>query len=75
MGKKSFSLREKQSIKETRTWQEIGLHTSLEDMWIVINGEIYDVSIFNQEHPGGYKTLKERAGRDATKAFENVGHT
>ncbi|CAF0993899.1 unnamed protein product [Rotaria magnacalcarata] len=42
---------------------------------IVINNRVYDVTKFIDEHPGGEEVLKEQQGRDASSAFEDVGHS
>ncbi|CAF1016157.1 unnamed protein product [Rotaria sp. Silwood1] len=42
---------------------------------LTINNRVYDVTRFLEEHPGGEEVLKEQHGRDATNAFEDVGHS
>ena len=36
---------------------------------------MYDVTQFLMEHPGGEEVMMEYAGRDATVAFQGVGHS
>ncbi|SNX82682.1 probable cytochrome b5 [Melanopsichium pennsylvanicum] len=36
---------------------------------------LYNVSKFLDEHPGGDEVLVTEAGKDATEAFEDVGHS
>lgn len=36
---------------------------------------VYDVSKFMDEHPGGDEVLISEGGRDASDAFEDVGHS
>ncbi|XP_029284105.1 cytochrome b5 [Cottoperca gobio] len=43
--------------------------------WIIINNNVYDVTKFLEEHPGGEEVLREQAGGDATESFEDVGHS
>ncbi|PAV87249.1 hypothetical protein WR25_15117 [Diploscapter pachys] len=43
--------------------------------WIVLRGKVYDVTTFLTEHPGGEEVIKEHAGKDATDAFDDVGHS
>jgi hypothetical protein len=42
---------------------------------IVINNNIYDVTSFLNEHPGGRDILEEYIYTDATIAFNDVGHS
>ncbi|RWR99958.1 cytochrome B5-like protein [Dinothrombium tinctorium] len=44
-------------------------------IYITIHNRVYDVSNFLEEHPGGGDVLLEYAGKDATEAFEDVGHS
>jgi len=54
---------------------DISKHNSNEEAWIVIHNNIYNVTEFLNEHPGGEEVLLEQAGKDATEAFEDVGHS
>ena len=40
-----------------------------------INGKVYDVSKYLEDHPGGEEVLLDRVGQDATDDFEDVGHS
>merc|ERR1711879_1137230 len=44
-------------------------------VWMVIHDKVYDVTKFLDEHPGGEEVLIETAGKDASEAFEDVGHS
>ena len=35
------------------SWEEIAKHTDKYDCWMVINGEVYDVTNWWENHPGG----------------------
>ncbi|ANB15509.1 Cyb5p [Sugiyamaella lignohabitans] len=54
---------------------EVSKHTKQDDMWVVINGKVYDVSKFVDEHPGGEEVISDVAGKDCTREFEDVGHS
>jgi cytochrome b involved in lipid metabolism len=41
----------------------------------IIHNEVYDVTKFMDEHPGGPSVISEYIGRDATGAFEGTGHS
>jgi len=44
-------------------------------VWLVIHDQVFDVTKFLDEHPGGEEILLEHAGQDSTEAFEDVGHS
>jgi len=53
----------------TYTMEEISLHNSIEDCWLLINGKIYDVTGFDTKHPGGRAVLAG-CGIDSTELYE-----
>jgi cytochrome b5 len=54
---------------------EVRQHNTQDSTWLVIRGEVYDVTSFLNEHPGGFDMIVNEAGTDATKAFNNAGHS
>ncbi|KAL0878737.1 hypothetical protein ABMA27_003785 [Loxostege sticticalis] len=57
------------------SFKEVKKHKSKKSLWMVIHNDVYDVTKFLEEHPGGEDTLLENAGKDASQAFEDVGHS
>ncbi|KAI7864162.1 acyl-CoA dehydrogenase/oxidase [Spinellus fusiger] len=51
------------------TRQQVGQHTGENDLWIIIDASVYDMSKFIHFHPGGASPLLEYAGKDATEDF------
>lgn len=49
---------------------EIQRHASSNDAWLVIQGDVYDVTSYLDSHPGGKALLLRYAGKDATQAFK-----
>ncbi|KAI0193953.1 FMN-dependent dehydrogenase-domain-containing protein [Xylaria flabelliformis] len=52
--------------------EEISAHRSLDDLWLVVDDVVYDMSEFAPEHPGGVGVLLNYAGRDATTTYSKV---
>ena len=44
------------------TMQEVALHNSAEDCWLVISGVVYDCTYFLDDHPGGPEWLTKVSG-------------
>ncbi|XP_013136158.1 PREDICTED: cytochrome b5-like isoform X1 [Papilio polytes] len=57
------------------TTDEVKKHHDRRSAWIIIHNDVYDVTSFLGEHPGGEESLLEFAGKDGTKGFEDVGHS
>lgn len=53
---------------------EVLKHNTIGDCWVVLDGDVYDVSGFLDAHPGGASRIMRFAGRDATRAFKKF-HT
>ncbi|PWZ00508.1 putative cytochrome b5 [Testicularia cyperi] len=48
---------------------ELKNHKSEDSAWVVVEGKVYDVTGFLDDHPGGKKILLKNCGKDATEAF------
>lgn len=78
------------------TYEEIAKHNSRTDLYMVIDGKVYDITTFQDEvnifylccgsttllivniflqHPGGEEVLLDEGAKDATGAFDDVGHS
>ncbi|GMN50326.1 hypothetical protein TIFTF001_019474 [Ficus carica] len=57
------------------TLAEVSHHNTREKCWLVIDGKVYDVTKFLDDHPGGDDVLLSSTGKDATNDFEDVGHS
>lgn len=51
--------------------EEIKKHNTQESMWTVLNGNVYDLTMYIDYHPGGAKKLMMGAGKDCTSLFSN----
>jgi len=51
------------------TWAEVAKHTTENDCWVVVNGQVLNITNFLPDHPGGKKAVMLFAGKDATEEF------
>ncbi|KAG8746330.1 hypothetical protein FRC10_005319 [Ceratobasidium sp. 414] len=51
------------------TIEEVAKHNKKDDCWVIIDGQVLDVTKFLPDHPGGEKAILLYAGRDATEEF------
>ncbi|GAB2295144.1 hypothetical protein Dimus_029318 [Dionaea muscipula] len=58
-----------ESKKKYITEEELRTHNKKGDLWISIQGKIYDVSEWVKQHPGGEEPLLNLAGQDVTDPF------
>lgn len=54
------------------TVEEVEKHTSPESCWVILYGNVYDVTDFLSEHPGGAKIILKLAGKDATEEYDPI---
>lgn len=58
------------------TGAELSQHTAENDVWLAIEGKVYAVPAeFLDDHPGGPEVILAEAGKDATGAFDDIGHS
>lgn len=58
-----------QFILTTPPPQEVQKHNSADSLWIIIDGHVYDLTQFQNKHPGGKPILNKVAGTDASEFF------
>ncbi|XP_032456848.1 cytochrome b5 isoform X1 [Nasonia vitripennis] len=67
--------RERYEMSQKYSAEEVSRHNNADDLWIAIHGKVFDVTKFLKEHPGGEEVLLSLAGGDATKCFDDIGHS
>merc|ERR1711988_1188330 len=51
---------------------EVAKHTTKESCWVVVNGQVLDVTKFLKDHPGGELAILTFGGKDATEEFNMI---
>merc|ERR1712066_226819 len=51
---------------------EVAKHTTKSDCWVVVAGQVLNVTNFLSEHPGGELAILTFAGKDATEEFNMI---
>ncbi|KAL1306438.1 hypothetical protein AAFC00_005137 [Neodothiora populina] len=54
------------------TYEEVQQHRSAESCWVILYGNVYDVTTFVPEHPGGSRIILQLAGQDATEEYDPI---
>merc|ERR1739848_41975 len=51
---------------------EVAKHTTKADCWVVVSGQVLNVTNFLSQHPGGELAIITFAGKDATEEFNMI---
>ncbi|KPV75396.1 uncharacterized protein RHOBADRAFT_43902 [Rhodotorula graminis WP1] len=68
----SLSIRPLTLRPQTYTLEQVAQHASADSAWVVVEGGVYDVTSFLDDHPGGKKILLKHTGKDATEQFHKM---
>lgn len=50
---------------------DVKMHCTADDCWIINRGYVYDVTNFLMQHPGGADLILSHAGEDVTKVMKD----
>lgn len=56
-------------MTKTYTFDDVQQHRSQDSCWVILYGNVYDVTSFLPQHPGGSKIILQLAGKDATEEY------
>ncbi|KAJ7070901.1 FMN-dependent dehydrogenase-domain-containing protein [Mycena amicta] len=54
------------------TLEQVASHNTPDNCWVIISNNVYDVTDFLKEHPGGASIILKYAGKDATLAYAPI---
>ncbi|GAA5806009.1 hypothetical protein HPULCUR_011537 [Helicostylum pulchrum] len=57
------------------THEDVSKHNTRDDLYMIIDNKVYDITKFVDEHPGGDEILIEEGAKDASGPFDDVGHS
>ncbi|KAJ3479997.1 hypothetical protein NLI96_g8668 [Meripilus lineatus] len=57
------------------TYEELKANNHKKSLYLLLHEKVYDVTKFIDEHPGGDEVILAETSKDATEAFEDVGHS
>lgn len=59
--------------KRTFTSEEVETHCTADNLWLIIQGKVYDFTDYLVLHPGG-EAIMRNAGKDSTTGFSGSQH-
>ena len=59
-------------MTETFTPEQVAQHSKPDDLWVIYRGQVYDVTHFAGDHPGGAEVIFKRGGSDMKTAFDTT---
>jgi cytochrome b involved in lipid metabolism len=54
------------------TIEEVSVHNTEQNLWVALNGKVYNLTEFVAKHPGGQSALANVAGTDITDCFTEI---
>lgn len=57
----------------TLSTESVATHARPDDCWVIIDGSVYDVTLYLALHPGGNSRISQYCGADASQGFAAKG--
>lgn len=67
--KQQVKRRQGQPLRRNIPMSEVARHNQKHDGWIILKGNVYNISPYLAYHPGGASIFKQVLGKDATTLF------
>ena len=61
------------SDSKAYTAADVAPHNTAKDCWLIIENQVFNVTQFLVEHPGGINMIMPYCGKEATEAFRSKG--
>lgn len=71
MAEGTTTVRQRCAKMVTYTAEEVAKHNKDTDAWLIVNGGVYDVTEFIDEHPGGMSLVVEYLGTDVSNILSS----
>jgi len=55
--------------------QEVNKHNQPNDLWVIYQNKVLNITSFLYNHPGGPDLLLEHKGSEITFSFDDIGHS
>ena len=55
--------------------QQLEAHNTVEDCWLILHGDVYDLSSYADRHPGGAYWITDQCGHDGTELYDAFHRT
>ena len=72
MQDKNVSFSKEKGGNTPQTLQEVGLHATTDDCWASIHGNVYDLTEWVNDHPGGSIYIQSICGIDGTDLYSTI---
>ncbi len=59
----------------TLSAQQIATHNTAANCWMIVNNNVYNVTSYLNQHPGGRSAILGYCGKDGSAAFEGLPHS
>ena len=54
------------------SWDEVKSHAENKEKWLVVDGQVYNITSWARKHPGGSRVITHYAGQDATVSWRKA---
>lgn len=72
-GSSSTGSQSNTNTSKAYTVAEVAQHGSATDCWMIIGNEVYNLTSFLEQHPGGAYAMTPYCGKDGTQGFATMG--